>query len=77
METFLFALSFSSEGQLFFQIKNVDERIYILDVSVYWFFTALSLFLNLQDPEISPHYSLQGQLAGQDYKNIISNISDR
>ncbi|KAK2518754.1 Frmpd2, partial [Columba livia] len=30
-----------------------------------------------KDPEISPHYPLQGQLAGQDYKNIISNISDR
>lgn len=77
METYLFSLSFLS-GHLFFQIKNVDESIYILDVSVYWFFTVFSLFFwNLQDPEIIPNYRLQSQLAGQDYKDIISNISDR
>ncbi|XP_010123983.1 PREDICTED: FERM and PDZ domain-containing protein 2, partial [Chlamydotis macqueenii] len=30
-----------------------------------------------QDPESTHNFSLQGQLAGQDYKDIMSNISDR
>ncbi|NWQ75232.1 PARD3 protein, partial [Columbina picui] len=30
-----------------------------------------------KDPEITPNYPLQGQIARQNYKDIISNISDR
>lgn len=42
-------------------------------------FSQTFLILNLQDPENTHDSSLQGQtkLAGQDCKDIISNISDR
>jgi len=40
-------------------------------------FSQLFLILNLQDPESTYNSSVQGQLAGQDYKDVISNISDR
>lgn len=40
-------------------------------------FSQLFLILNLQDPESTPNSPLQGQLAGQECKDIISNVSDR
>lgn len=39
-------------------------------------FSQLFLILNLQSPESTHNSPLQGQLAEQDYKDIISNISD-